>query len=179
MPVLLMTLPKEPPAPVIRKIIPAEPTAVTITSSMDRGMYFLSASIATITPIRRAIFLSPMKPKKVSTGPSPLKTIFIMLPRRIRTIGRSRTEMDKPALGLLSVFFSATSSSGITLFLARFPRKVPNRYPPITAEGIETISEYSRKRPKSAPMFPATAIGPGVGITMAWVTMRPTARAVT
>ena len=29
------------------------------------------------------------------------------------------------------------------------------------------------------PMVPATAMGPGVGITMAWVTIRPTDRAVT
>ena len=34
-------------------------------------------------------------------------------------------------------------------------------------------------QPMSAPMFPATATGPGVGMTRACVQVRPTTRAVT
>ena len=44
---------------------------------------------------------------------------------------------------------------------------------------IPAIREYSRKPPMLAPMASATAMGPGVGMTMAWPTMVPAPRAHT
>jgi len=67
MPLLLMTAPKAPPAPVIKMMIPAELIASEYKRAFGIAMYGRNKMTAAKTLINKATFFSPMNPKNVAT----------------------------------------------------------------------------------------------------------------
>ena len=58
--------------------------------------YFLSASTATMTPTKRATFLSPMKVQKEATAEPSGSTVPAMVPARIIRMGSRISRMARP-----------------------------------------------------------------------------------